>query len=77
MRELTSRQAAVLAYVCKHRAEHQIPPTRVEIAREFGFRSPNAAEDHLQALARKGFIRLASNGCARNIFVLREAPHGV
>lgn len=37
-----------------------MPPTRVEISKELGFRSPNAAEEHLKALARKGVIEIVS-----------------
>jgi repressor LexA len=48
------------------------PPTRVEIADNFGFRSPNAAEDHLKALDRKGHIELRS-GTSRGIMISESA----
>ena len=48
------------------------PPTRVEIAEHFGVRSPNAAEDHLKALHKKGHIELRS-GTSRGIFITEEA----
>src|SRR5690606_40174078 len=43
-----------------------MPPTRAEIARAFGFRSPNAAEEHLRALERKGMIEIVA-GTSRGI----------
>jgi len=58
MRELTPRQRQVLFLLQKVIAETGMPPTRAEIAKELGFRSINAAEDHLRALARKGAIEL-------------------
>jgi repressor LexA len=69
--KLTSRQAEVLEFIQGAVREHGLPPTRAEIAAAFGFRSPNAAEEHLRALARKGAIDLSS-GMARGIN-LREA----
>lgn len=66
MRELTSRQRQVLFLIQKVMAESGMPPTRAEIARELGFRSINAAEDHLRALERKGAIELLS-GTSRGI----------
>jgi repressor LexA len=66
MRDLTSRQQEILALIQQHIAETGFPPTRAEIAAELGFRSPNAAEEHLKALARKGVIELTS-GASRGI----------
>lgn len=66
MRELTARQQEILALIRRHIAETGSPPTRAEIASRLGFRSPNAAEEHLKALARKGVIELAS-GTSRGI----------
>lgn len=70
--KLTARQQEILELI---RAEIQrtgFPPTRVEIAQALGFRSPNAAEDHLKALARKGAIVLTA-GASRGIR-LADAP---
>jgi repressor LexA len=50
-----------------------MPPTRVEIAAELGFRSPNAAEDHLKALAKKGVIELVP-GASRGIRIVDAEP---
>src|SRR5436190_13268801 len=66
---LTSRQAQVLEWIRRRIAESGMPPTRAEIASRFGFNSPNAAEMHLRALARKGAIAL-SQGTARGIRLL-------
>lgn len=66
MRALTARQQEILALIKQHIADTGFPPTRMEIARQLGFRSPNAAEEHLKALARKGVIELTS-GASRGI----------
>lgn len=58
MLKLTSRQEEILAYIRDYLAETGFPPTRSEIAQKMGFRSPNAAEEHLRALARKGAIEM-------------------
>ncbi|MEN9775401.1 MAG: transcriptional repressor LexA [Pseudomonadota bacterium] len=66
MRPLTPRQQEILTLIQQHIAHTGFPPTRAEIARQLGFRSANAAEEHLQALARKGMIELSS-GTSRGI----------
>ena len=71
---LTARQAQILALIRKAIASTGAPPTRVEIAAELGFRSPNAAEDHLRALAKKGVIELVS-GTSRGIRLRPGAFH--
>ncbi len=63
---LTARQAQILELIQKAIACTGAPPTRVEIATALGFRSPNAAEEHLRALAKKGVIELVS-GTSRGI----------
>ena len=63
---LTARQGQVLALIEQAIARTGAPPTRAEIAAELGFASPNAAEDHLRALAKKGVIKLVS-GTSRGI----------
>lgn len=57
---LTARQQEIFDFVKQHIDSTGMPPTRVEIAREIGFKSPNAAEEHLKALARKGYIEMLS-----------------
>jgi len=69
---LTARQGEILAFIRQSLLEAGAPPTREEIARAFGFRSLNAAEQHLQALHRKGLIELVA-GTSRGIR-LRDAP---
>jgi repressor LexA len=64
--KLTARQQQVLDLVQSAIARTGAPPTRAEIAAELGFRSANAAEEHLQALARKGVIELVG-GTSRGI----------
>ena len=58
MIKLTPRQEQILDYIKEYLAETGFPPTRSEIAKEMGFKSPNAAEEHLRALARKGAIEM-------------------
>ena len=64
--KLTDRQQQILELVQSAIERTGAPPTRAEIATELGFRSPNAAEEHLQALARKGVIELVG-GTSRGI----------
>ena len=72
---LTSRQGEILDFIRETVKRTGMPPTRAEISTQFGFRSPNAAEEHLRALARKGAIEIAS-GTARGI-QLAEQLSGV
>ena len=70
MERLTQRQQQVLD-VIRHHIDHTgYPPTRADIARELGFKSANAAEEHLKALARKGAIEIIA-GASRGI----RLPH--
>ncbi len=69
---LTDRQRLVLDLIRRHLRETGVPPTRAEIARHLGFRSANAAEDHLRALARRGVIEL-TRGRSRGIRLLGDA----
>ncbi len=73
---LTARQQQILNLIKQHIDETGYPPTRAEIATELGFRSPNAAEEHLRALARKGMIEMIS-GASRGIRLLDEQPAGL
>jgi repressor LexA len=60
-KEMTILQRRVYDFIRTRMETEFCPPTRVEIARNFGWRSPNAAEDHLRALEKKGVIRLLPN----------------
>jgi repressor LexA len=64
--KLTARQSQILDLIVQDIAQTGRPPTRAEIARALGFRSANAAEDHLRALERKGYILLTA-GTSRGI----------
>ena len=66
MHDLTSRQQQILSLIQRVIKETSLPPTRAEIAEELGFRSVNAAEEHLRALERKGVIELLP-GTSRGI----------
>jgi len=66
MIKLTARQEQILHLIREAIENTGFPPTRAEIAAELGFRSANAAEEHLQALARKGAIEIAP-GTSRGI----------
>ena len=66
MSELTPRQTEVLAFIRDCIQDSGMPPTRAEIAGKLGFRSANAAEEHLRALQRKGAIDLIP-GASRGI----------
>lgn len=69
--KLTSRQLEVLTMIKNTIEQTGIPPTRVEIAAALGFRSPNAAEDHIKALTRKGAITVTP-GSSRGIKLNHE-----
>ncbi|PSJ42812.1 transcriptional repressor LexA [Zobellella taiwanensis] len=71
MKALTSRQSQVLEIIKEHIQQTGMPPTRAEIARSLGFKSANAAEEHLKALARKGVIEMMP-GTSRGIRLPQE-----
>ena len=66
MIKLTARQQQVLNIIRQHIDQTGFPPTRADIAKELGFKSANAAEEHLKALARKGAIEMTA-GTSRGI----------
>lgn len=70
--DLTPRQQEILDFIDTRLRQSGSPPTRAEIASAFGFRSANAAEEHLRALVRKGAIEMAP-GRSRGIRVLSAA----
>lgn len=72
MIKLTARQEEILNLIREAIENTGFPPTRAEIATELGFKSANAAEEHLQALARKGAIEI-SPGTSRGIRLLGPA----
>jgi repressor LexA len=74
--KLTDRQQQILDLIQSAIARTGAPPTRAEIAKELGFKSANAAEEHLQALARKGAIELVS-GTSRGIRLRSDALRSI
>ncbi len=66
MRQLTPRQKEILELIQSFIDEYGMPPTRADIARELGFKSANAAEEHLRALQKKGVLELIP-GASRGI----------
>lgn len=74
MRPLTPRQAEILELIKHNISDTGMPPTRAEIAKRLGFKSANAAEEHLKALAKKGYIEMIP-GTSRGIrLTLAEEP---
>ena len=71
MKELTNQQSKVLSCVEVYLNKTGFPPTRAEICKELGFKSPNAAEMHLRALEKKGYISIQS-GSSRGISIVKS-----
>ena len=69
--KLTARQEEILGLISDAIAKSGLPPTRAEIATRLGFASANAAEEHLRALARKGYVEL-SPGTSRGIRLTKQ-----
>lgn len=76
MIKLTARQQEVLDLIKNAIVKTGFPPTRAEIAEQLGFRSPNAAEEHLKALARKGAIEMMP-GASRGIRIVESEHAGL
>lgn len=72
MTNLTARQEQVFDLIKKYIDDSGYPPTRADIAKEFGFKSPNAAEEHLRSLQKKGVIEIIP-GTSRGIRVNGDA----
>jgi repressor LexA len=76
MIKLTARQEQVLGLIKENIEETGYPPTRAEIAQKLGFKSANAAEEHLRALARKGAIEMVP-GASRGIRLPESRSLGI
>ncbi len=74
--ELTDRQAEILSFIQKHLRHSGMPPTRQDIAEEFGFGSPSAAESHLRAIEAKGYIQIV-RGSSRGIRLLEQSARAL
>jgi repressor LexA len=72
MQELTPRQREILDWIQRYMESTGMPPTRADLCRAMGFRSPNAAEQHLRTLERKGAIELLP-GASRGIRLLEAS----
>lgn len=72
LQPLTKRQQEIFDFILESIGVNGAPPTRVEIADHFGFKSANAAEDHLKALDKKGHIELKA-GTSRGILIHEQA----
>jgi len=72
MKKLTNRQAEILQLIKDNISVTGMPPTRAEIAKQLGFKSANAAEEHLKALAKKGAIEIIP-GTSRGIRLIHDA----
>jgi len=71
MKKLTNRQAEILQLIKDNISDTGMPPTRAEIAKTLGFKSANAAEEHLKALAKKGAIEMLP-GTSRGIRLIPD-----
>ena len=76
MKGLTERQQEILDLIKDHLSNTGLPPTRADIARILGFKSPNAAEQHLRAIEKKGFIKIIA-GASRGIVLNLEEDLGI
>lgn len=74
MIKLTQRQSDVMDTIREFIDETGFPPTRAEIANKLGFKSPNAAEEHLKALCKKGAIEILA-GASRGIRILDDSAN--
>tara|TARA_B100000029_G_scaffold438283_2_gene454079 strand:+ start:4179 stop:4811 length:633 start_codon:yes stop_codon:yes gene_type:complete len=71
MKELTNQQSKVLYCIEEKLNQTGFPPTRLEICKKLGFKSPNSAETHLRALEKKGYISI-QGGSSRGISIIRS-----
>ena len=76
MKNLTKRQEEILNLIKTHILDYGFPPTRADIANALGFKSPNAAEQHLRAIEKKGFISILA-GASRGIILNTEEDLGI
>ena len=76
MKNLTKRQEEILNLIKSHILELGFPPTRADISNKLGFKSPNAAEQHLRAIEKKGFIKILS-GASRGIVLNDLSDHEI
>ena len=76
MKNLTDRQKEILDLIKSYIGDYGFPPTRADISKELGFKSANAAEQHLRAIEKKGYIKILS-GASRGIVLNEEEENGI
>jgi repressor LexA len=76
MKGLTNRQQEILDLIKSNLEDNGLPPTRADIAKTLGFKSPNAAEQHLRAIEKKGFISILA-GASRGIILNTDENLGI
>ena len=76
MKNLTDRQKEILNLIKSYIGNYGFPPTRADISKELGFKSANAAEQHLRAIEKKGYIKILS-GASRGIILSEEEEKGI
>ena len=76
MKNLTDRQKEILDLIKSYIGDYGFPPTRADISKELGFKSANAAEQHLRAIEKKGYIKILS-GASRGIVLSEEEEKGI
>ena len=76
MKNLTERQKEILDLIKSYIGNYGFPPTRADISKELGFKSANAAEQHLRAIEKKGYIKILS-GASRGIILSEEEEKGI
>jgi repressor LexA len=76
MKNLTDRQKEILDLIKSYIGNYGFPPTRADISKELGFKSANAAEQHLRAIEKKGYIKILS-GASRGIVLSKEEEKGI
>ena len=76
MKTLTNRQKEILDLIKSYIVDYGFPPTRAEISKILGFKSANAAEQHLRAIEKKGYIQILS-GASRGIVLSEDEERGI
>ena len=76
MKTLTNRQKEILDLIKSYIMDYGFPPTRAEISKILGFKSANAAEQHLRAIEKKGYIQILS-GASRGIVLSEDEERGI
>ena len=76
MKNLTERQKEILDLIKSYIGDYGFPPTRADISKKLGFKSANAAEQHLRAIEKKGFIKILS-GASRGIVLNEVEEKGI